>query len=331
MLIKKKPGWNLPESLVISESRYLNRREFLKKTGWCAAAVGIAGATGCVNTTESKTEPFTFFANVPQWIRDLYPAEPNPEFDEVPDGREMTSENTAGTYNNFYEFGVNKSQVHVNAQSLITRPWTVEISGLVHNPKVLDVDDMYKLFELEERIYRLRCVEAWSMVVPWTGFPLKKLLDYAQPMNNAKYVKMTSFYDPEHAVGQAELSSYNWPYYEALTLSEAANDLTMLVTGIFGHVTPSQHGAPLRLITPWKYGFKSIKSIVKIELTDYQPPTFWNDAVPSEYTFSSNVNPNFPHPRWSQAEEMDIGTNQTIETLNFNGYGEWIGELYARK
>jgi methionine sulfoxide reductase catalytic subunit len=329
MVIKKGRNWNLPERLVIGESRYWNRRDFIKKMGIGAAAVCAAGVPGCVNEETSKIEPAKIFVpDIPEWIQDLYPAEPNPDFAEIPPGRQMTPEQIANTFNNFYEFGIPKTEVHKNAGTLVTRPWAVEIAGLVHNPVVLDVDDMYKLFDLEERIYRLRCVEAWSMVVPWTGWPLRKLLEYANPMGSAKFVRMISFDRPDQAVGQRELTQYDWPYYEGLSMAEAMNEITMLVTGIFGNVTPPQHGSPFRLITPWKYGYKSIKSIVRIELTDQRPPTFWNDAVPSEYSFTSNVDPTKPHPRWSQATERDIGTEEQIETLPYNGYGEWVADLY---
>lgn len=329
MVIKKGRNFNLPERMVIDEDRYWNRRKFIKKMGWGAAALCTAGLAGCMDENPSKQESRKYFdPNLPDWIEDLYPADLNPEFDEVPSGRILTPKDVAGTYNNFYEFGVDKNKVHENARSLITRPWAVEIGGLVHNPMVLDVDDMYRLFDLEERIYRMRCVEAWSMVVPWTGFPLRTLLEYVQPMQNANYVKMITFYEPSQAIGQRELDIFNWPYYEALTLAEAANDLTMLVTGIFGYITPPQFGAPFRLIVPWKYGYKSIKSIVRIELTQERPHTFWNDLVPDEYGFTSNVDPDAPSQLWSQDKERDIGSGVTIDTLPYNGYGEWVAHLY---
>ena len=330
MVIKKGRNWNLPERSVIDEPRYWNRRQFIKKMGWGAAALCTAGAAGCIDSQTFKNDNTAgrFDPNIPDWIDDLYPAQPDPDFDDVPSGRILTPPDVAGTFNNFYEFGTKKSEVHLHAQSLVTRPWAVEIGGLVHNPKVLDVDDMYKLFDLEERIYRMRCVEAWSMVVPWTGFPLAALLDHVQPMQSARFVRMITFYEPSQAVGQRELDYYNWPYYEGLTMAEAYNELTLLVTGIFGWVSPPQHGAPFRLIVPWKYGYKSIKSIVRIELTDRQPPTFWNEEDPNEYSFTSNVDPKVPHPRWSQATERDIATGEMIDTLPFNGYGEWVADLY---
>ena len=199
--------------------------------------------------------------------------------------------------------------------------------ALVEKPMTLDVDDLIKQMPLEERIYRFRCVEAWAMVVPWIGFPMKALLDKVQPKTDAKYVRMLTFLDPEMAPRQNS-SRLPWPYFEGLTLAEAMNDLTILTVGIYGHILPPQHGAPIRLIVPWKYGFKSIKSIVSIELTNQKPRTFWNTLAPGEYDFDANVNPNVPHPRWSQASERMIGTGERLPTMIYNGYGSSVAHLY---
>ena len=251
-------------------------------------------------------------------------AENNPNFTV---NRQMTDEVVAATYNNYYEFTLSKSTVWKRVEKFKTRPWEIEISGLVEKPMTLDVDDLIKQVPLEERIYRFRCVEAWAMVVPWIGFPMKALLEKVQPTADAKYVRMLTFLDPDVAPEQRDLRM-PWPYFEALTLAEAMNDLTLLTVGIYGHILPPQHGAPIRLIVPWKYGFKSIKSIVSIELTDQKPRTFWNTLAPREYDFEANVNPNVPHPRWSQARERMIGTGERFPTLLYNGYGSSVAHLY---
>ena len=234
----------------------------------------------------------------------------------------------AATYNNFYEFSSSKTNIWKLVERFETRPWEIEISGLVENPMKIDIDDLIKQMPLEERIYRFRCVETWAMVVPWIGFPMKALLEKVQPKNEAKYVRMTTFMDPDVAFQQNN-GRLPWPYVEGLTLAEAMNDLAMLVVGIYGHILPPQHGAPIRLIVPWKYGFKSIKSIVSIEFTDKKPRTFWNVILPREYGFEANVNPNVPHPRWSQANEWLIPTRDvSYPTQIYNGYGEYVAHLY---
>jgi len=242
--------------------------------------------------------------------------------------RPVTTEEIAASYNNFYEFTTDKDKVWRLAEKFETRPWEIEVTGHVHKERTFDIDDLIKLFPLEERVYRFRCVEAWSMTVPWVGFLFKKFIDEVQPTSNAKYVRMVTFLRPEQAIGQKTQSWYPWPYYEGLTMAEATNELTMMVTGIYGHALPTQHGAPIRCITPWKYGYKSIKSIVKIEFVSEQPKTFWNDLAPNEYGFFSNVNPKVPHPRWSQATERVIDTGKRIPTLPYNGYGEFVANLY---
>jgi sulfoxide reductase catalytic subunit YedY len=234
------------------------------------------------------------------------------------------------SYNNFYEFGTRKDDPKRYAGALTTKPWSVQITGLVERPGVYDFEDIMKKMTIEERIYRFRCVEAWSMVVPWNGFELADLLDLAGIQSSAKYVAFETLYRPEEMPGQ-EMFVLDWPYVEGLRLDEALHPLTIMATGIYGRDIPNQNGAPLRLVVPWKYGFKSIKSIVRITLTDKEPPTSWNIANPREYGFYSNVNPEVDHPRWSQASERPLGGGlfaRRIPTLMFNGYAEEVGDLY---
>jgi sulfoxide reductase catalytic subunit YedY len=229
-------------------------------------------------------------------------------------------------YNNFYEFSTDKQSVAKRAQKLVTRPWSIEVGGLVQKPRTFDIDEILR-FPQEERIYRFRCVEAWSMVIPWVGFPLKALLDQAEPLGSAKYVAFQTYYDPK--VMQSSFSAgIDFPYLEGLRLDEAYHPLTILATGLYGKQMPNQNGAPVRLVVPWKYGFKSVKSIVKITLTENEPPTTWNIAAPEEYGFYSNVNPEVDHPRWSQATERRIGEFSMQPTLMFNGYGEQVAGMY---
>ena len=232
------------------------------------------------------------------------------------------------TYNNFYEFGTQKEDPGERAHTLRPRPWSVVVEGEVHKPGTFAVDDLIKRFPPEERVYRLRCVEAWSMVIPWMGFPLSKLLNEVQPTSHAAYVAFTTLYDPKQMPGQKS-RVLEWPYVEGLRLDEAMHPLTILVTGLYGKTLPNQNGAPIRLAVPWKYGFKSIKSIVKIRLGRSQPPTTWNISAPNEYGFYSNVNPDVDHPRWSQKRERRIGELLRRPTLMFNGYGDQVASLYA--
>ena len=229
-------------------------------------------------------------------------------------------------YNNFYEFDVEKGRVAYAAKGFVTRPWAVSVEGLVNKPRVFDLDELLK-FPLEERIYRLRCVEGWSMVIPWIGFPLHKLLEKVEPASAARYVAVQTLHDPERMPNQ-RTGVLNWPYVEGLRLDEAMHPLTILATGLYGETLPPQDGAPVRLVVPWKYGFKSIKSVVKISLVADEPPATWNIQAPHEYGFYSNVNPNVPHPRWSQATERRIGEFGRRDTLMFNGYGEQVAHLY---
>ena len=316
--IKIPKEWEIPEKQVTPESDYINRRKFIKDLGLAGAgALLFSSSNACAQNrgVEKQLEPYQAQKLV---------AENNPNFTV---NRQMTDEVVAATYNNYYEFTLSKSTVWKRVEKFKTRPWEIEISGLVEKPMTLDVDDLIKQVPLEERIYRFRCVEAWAMVVPWIGFPMKALLEKVQPTADAKYVRMLTFLDPDVAPEQRDLRM-PWPYFEALTLAEAMNDLTLLTVGIYGHILPPQHGAPIRLIVPWKYGFKSIKSIVSIELTDQKPRTFWNTLAPREYDFEANVNPNVPHPRWSQARERMIGTGERFPTLLYNGYGSSVAHLY---
>ena len=241
-------------------------------------------------------------------------------------GNILTPYDAVTNYCNFYEFTLYKEEVAQAAKDMLISPWKVEVGGLVNNPKTFDLDDL-RAFDVEERIYRMRCVEAWSMVIPWQGFPLARLLKEVDPTSQAKYVRFETLYDTEEMPGQKD-SSFAWPYVEGLRLDEAMHDLTLMATGLYGKNLPRQNGAPLRLVVPWKYGFKSIKSIVKIDLVEEMPTSLWLATNPREYGFWANVNPEVSHPRWSQATERRIGENKRIETLFFNGYADEVASLY---
>ncbi len=308
MLIKRRAGWELPESEATPEGAFLNRRQLM------AAGAGlIAGAA----------LPRLAAAQTPDPTLDLYPAKRNEAFKiDVP----LTKAEDAANYNNFYEFGMSKDIVDAS-QRLATRPWSIQVDGLVEKPFEIGFDDLVRKLPLEERLYRFRCVEAWAMAVPWTGIPLKSFVNLAKPLSGAKYIRFETFLNPRVAPGQNQ-RWYPWPYVEGLTIAEAANDLPLLVTGIYGKPLPTQHGAPLRLITPWKYGFKSVKSIRKISFVAERPKTFWEALQASEYGFWANVNPAVPHPRWSQASEQVLGSRDRRPTLIYNGYGEQVAGLY---
>ncbi|MFP4003279.1 MAG: protein-methionine-sulfoxide reductase catalytic subunit MsrP [Alphaproteobacteria bacterium] len=323
MLIKRPRGWEIAEPLATPESVYWNRRRFM--TG--VAATGLAWLTACDgNTADSPKEAggsgSSAAAGKPQGA-ELYPFERNSEYTV---SRSVTDEAITSTYNNFYEFGSHK-KIFKQAQKLQTSPWDVRIDGLVEKPFTISVDDLMRKMPLEERVYRLRCVEAWSIVVPWSGFPMRALVDMAKPLSSAKYVRMETFMKPDVARGQRS-GWYPWPYTEGLTIAEASNELAFLVTGVYGKPARPQFGAPLRLAVPWKYGFKSIKSIVRFEFTDKRPKTFWEEVQGNEYGFWANVNPKVPHPRWSQATEKVIGTDERVPTELFNGYGEFVADIY---
>jgi len=324
----QKPDWLIPGKEVTPEHIYMNRRKFLKTLGFTAGAIGIPG----VFYYSNKSTSVNGLKEFPKWnknfLPDKFPAKRNTNFNELSD-RPTTEERLAASYNNFYEFTTDKGGVWELAENFPTEPWTIEIAGLVKKPKTYSIDDLLNKFQFEERVYRFRCVEAWSMVVPWVGFKLLDLIKYVEPLQKAKYVRFVSFYKPDEARGQKLQNWYNWPYYEGLRMDEAMNELTLLCTGMYGHALPNQNGAPLRVITPWKYGYKSAKSIVKIEFVEKMPKTFWNDIAPNEYGFYSNVNPKVPHPRWSQATERSINTNERIPTLPYNGYKNYVGNLYS--
>lgn len=300
----------MPASTVTPEEAFYNRRRFLRKLG-----LGLAGSALLPQGLAGATAGF--------------PAKLNPKFDGA--GLKSTDFDYVTSYNNFYEFSTDKGEVKKLAnEGWETEPWSIQIGGLVENPFKIDVNDLIKkVGGVEERIYRFRCVEAWSMVVPWDGFPLKKLIELAQPDKNARYIKFTTFLDPKSAPGQRG-RNIDWPYVEALTIEEANNDLAILATGVYGKPLPNQNGAPIRLVVPWKYGFKSIKSIVKIEFTRNRPRNTWQLLAPQEYGFYANVNPEVDHPRWSQASERIIGGGFFARqpTLPFNGYEKEVAHLY---
>ena len=311
MHVVRRKGWEIPERLATPESVYLNRRQILAASGFSLMS-GVA-ATALPRIAHAETDQ----------TLDLYPAPRNGAYTIE---RPITPEEINTTYNNFYEFGTSKS-IHRAAESLKTRPWEVVFDGLVEKEFTIDIDGLIRKMPLEERLVRHRCVEAWSMTVPWTGFPMSALLDFAKPLGSAKYVRMETFHDADMATGQRQFW-YPWPYVEGLTMAEAANDLAFMVTGAYGKPVANSMGAPLRIHLPWKYGFKSVKSIVKISFVEDRPLNFWQELTPREYGFWANVNPEVPHPRWSQAMERDITTNTSIPTRLFNGYGEFVADLY---
>jgi sulfoxide reductase catalytic subunit YedY len=310
MHVIRRRGWEIPERLATPEHIFLNRRAVLAGG---VAALALAPATALAQRV----------ADLPDPTKDLYPAKRNETFTL---DRPITEEKVNTNYNNFYEFGSSK-YVAKAAQALKLRPWTVKIDGMVEKAQEIGIDDLIRMMPLEERLYRHRCVEAWSMAIPWTGFPFAKLLDLAKPLSSAKYVRMETFQNPSMAPGQKQ-TWLPWPYVEGLTVAEAANELAFLVTGTYGKPVAKVQGAPLRLAVPWKYGFKSIKSIVRFNFTDQRPKSYWEALQASEYGFWANVNPQVPHPRWSQATEELIGLNERRPTLLFNGYGEYVADLY---
>ncbi len=322
MLIKRKKGWELPERLATPEGVYLNRRRFMAGAGALLAAGTLAACDGDEGMIEAKAETNAGSAADPS--ASLYPV-PRNELYTVE--RALTAEDAAITYNNYYEFGSSKS-IWRKAQALPIRPWTVRIEGLVEEPFEIGIDDLLAKMPLEERLYRHRCVEAWAMTVPWSGFALRHLVALAKPLSSAKYLRFLSFEDPNVADGQ-RAGWYPWPYVEGLTMTEANNDLAFVATGLYGKPMPKQNGAPLRLALPWKYGFKSSKGLVTIQFTDTQPLSFWEELQSSEYGFWANVNPEVPHPRWSQAEERLLGTDEKVPTRIYNGYGEFVADLYS--
>ena len=305
-------AWELPDSAVLPETQYLRRREFLRLVG-----LGLAGTAVLPVTMRAASAGF--------------PDSLNPSFKL--DGVKLTPEDSITSYNNFYEWGFEKDQPkELSNKGWKTEPWTLEVGGLCANPRKIDINDLIKLVGgIERRNYRHRCVEAWSMVIPWDGFPLTRLVDLAQPKPDARYVKFTSFFDPANCPAQRG-KDLPWPYTEGLTIAEARNELVFLAVGLYGKPLRNQNGGPIRLVVPWKYGFKSAKSLVKIDFVSDRPKTTWSELAPNEYGFYANVNPNVDHPRWSQATERVIGGgffSGKQPTLMFNGYEKQVARLYA--
>ncbi|MFN3509550.1 MAG: protein-methionine-sulfoxide reductase catalytic subunit MsrP [Allorhizobium sp.] len=299
----------IASSEITPKSLYLKRRQFM---GVAAGGIAMAGLGAPALAAPLAAKPSIY------------------KLDE-----KLTSKEDVTTYNNFYEFGTGKEDPSRNAGSLTTRPWTIEVGGMVAKPQVIDIETIMKEIPMEERVYRMRCVEAWSMVIPWIGFPISALLDRVEPLGSAKYVAFETLVRPEEMQGQAGIfQALEWPYREGLRLDEARHPLAILATGLYGETLPNQNGAPIRLVVPWKYGFKGIKSIVKITLTEEEPVSTWNKLQPSEYGFYANVNPKVDHPRWSQATERRIGEAEglfggaRIDTLPFNGYADEVASLY---
>jgi len=311
-MVIKKPD-DIKSSEITDERLYLNRRNFIR-------AGVLAGTTVTTGLLYRKLSP----NRVGQ-----------PKSQSAPSGSYVTTEGETATafkditnYNNFYEFSTSKQGVAPLAQGFVTKPWTVEVTGRVQRPRIFDLDDLLKLASLEDRIYRHRCVEAWSMVIPWLGFPLERVLREVEPLASAKFVKFTTLLDPKRFPNQ-DADVLPWPYVEGLRLDEALHPLTILAAGLYGKMLPPQNGAPIRLVVPWKYGFKSIKSIVRIELSSEQPTSTWTEVASNEYGFYSNVNPAVDHPRWSQATERRIGEFGLRKTIPFNGYGDQVAQLYS--
>jgi sulfoxide reductase catalytic subunit YedY len=303
----------IKSSEITPEHMYLSRRKFLQAAGLLAANAALLAACG------HQSSAFPTATTAPSDA-----SLPSAEVDEL--GNPLTPLDIVLTYNNYYEFTLSPYDVASLSQGFVTSPWQVAVGGLVNTPKTFDIDDLRK-FEQEERIYRMRCVEAWSMVIPWLGFPLSKLLKEVEPLSTAKYVRFETLYDTEVMPGQKD-RNFPWPYVEGLRLDEAMHDLTLLATGLYGSDLQPQNGAPVRLVVPWKYGFKSIKSIVKIDLVEEMPQSLWMVTNPREYGFWANVNPEVPHPRWSQATERRIGESRRRETLFLNGYADEVASLY---
>jgi sulfoxide reductase catalytic subunit YedY len=309
MHVIARKGWEIPESLATPESVFLNRRALLTGAGAIGAGAMLA--------------PGAAFAQAADPSAHLYPAPRNESYKL---DRALTPEDVNARYNNFYEFGTTKNIVAA-AQRLQIRPWTIKIDGLVEKEREIGIDDLLKAVQLEERLYRMRCVEAWSMTVPWSGFAMKQLVDLAKPASGAKFIRIETFMDPKIAPGQRQVW-YPWPYVDGCTIEEARNDLAFMVTGAYGKPLGNQFGAPLRVHMPWKYGFKAVKSIRRITFTNERPVSFWEKAQASEYGFWANVNPAIAHPRWSQATEEVLGEGRRVPTLIWNGYGEFVADMY---
>ncbi|MDA0342139.1 MAG: protein-methionine-sulfoxide reductase catalytic subunit MsrP [Proteobacteria bacterium] len=321
MLFKRKRGWEVAERDITPESTFINRRSLIKGLAAGPLLLASGSLAGCWDEATANSA-VQIAAAPPDPTTDLYPVERNPRYKV---SRAITDEADSTVYNNFYEFGSHKS-ISRAAQALSIRPWTVTLDGMVEKPITIGIDDLIRQMPLEERVYRHRCVEAWSMVVPWSGFQLSKLVELAKPLSSAKYLTMQTFMDPDNAPGQKQ-HWYPWPYVEGLTMEEATNELAFMVTGVYGKPVPRQMGAPLRLAVPWKYGFKSIKSIVRFTFTDKRPVSFWEEIQGTEYGFWANVNPQVAHARWSQATERTLSGGR-VPTQLYNGYGEQVAHLY---
>ncbi len=306
---KTESSLQLDPSEITPKSLYLSRRQFMRSAGIAAAGAALAA---CLPAQPDQTPA-------------PLPTDTAFYSDEL--GNSANPFSDAAGYNNYYEFTTNPVNVARMSQNFSTTPWEVEVNGLVAKPQKFTVSEMIDLFKPEERVYRMRCVEGWSLVIPWVGFPLHHLLEKVQPTPEARYVRFESVFAPDEMPGQKS-DAFPWPYQEGLRLDEAMHDLTLLATGMYGGELPAQNGGGIRLVVPWKYGFKSIKAVIKIELTSAQPATLWNTVAPHEYGFYSNVNPNVNHPRWSQATERRIGENERRPTLMFNGYEDQVASLY---
>ncbi len=338
-----RPDWHIPEREVTPEDVYRNRRRFLKQLGIAGAGALSTQMIGCSGGSETSApsggssgasgaavKPSAdASAKYDEIAKANGPIRRNQDFDP---GWALSNEQKVLTYNNFYEFTTVKDQVHKKVAGFATSPWQVEVSGLVEKPLTLDVADILKQFPIEERVYKFRCVEAWGMIVPWQGFPLRLLLEKAQPKSSAKFVKFYTGGAPKEYPNWSGLvlQGYSLPYTEGLRMDEAMHDLALVGTGLYGRSLKVQNGAPIRLVVPWKYGYKSIKSINKIELVDEQPATLWNTMAPREYPFESNVEPEVPHPRWSQATHKMIDTQRRVRTEYLNGYADQVGGLYKK-
>jgi methionine sulfoxide reductase catalytic subunit len=337
---------HIPSSEITPEHVYVNRRQFMRGVGVATAGLALAAcaprpagqqsapaSSGAAVTAPAPVSTSASADGAAQAAvqSSLPPRDAEPKAQKTTDelGDALTPYDSVTTYNNFYEFGMDKGDPSRLAASFQPSPsWTIQVGGLVNKPKTFGVEDLIRMYPPEERVYRLRCVEAWSMVIPWLGFPLNKLLKEVEPQGSAKYVRFETLQDPKQFPGESS-QWFEWPYVEGLRLDEAMNDLTLLAVGLYGKQLPQQDGAPIRLVVPWKYGFKSIKSIVKIDLITDQPSSFWMISSPGEYGFYSNVNPDVPHPRWSQASERRIGETGRRKTLPFNGYADQVASLYT--
>jgi len=327
MLIKIRRSWEIPERMATPEALVLNRRGLLKGAGALALTGALAncGPASDTQTVTSSSGGEPPAPETPDLTQSLYPAQRNPAYAL---DRALTSEEIVTNYCNYYEFGGDKDDPSRYAGALPIRPWEVSFEGMVEQPRKLGIDELLKAMPIEERLYRHRCVEAWSFAAPWSGFPMKALIELAKPTSSAKYVMMKSFMNPAVATAQREFW-VPWPYTEGLAIEEATHDMAFMVTGAYGKPLKKQNGSPIRLVTPWKYGFKSTKGIQRFIFTDVRPNTYWMALGPSEYGFWANVNPQVSHPRWSQASEEVLGTGARVPTQLYNGYGEEVAHLYA--